>query len=288
MQIQIIGNQLFMSGPKERIVAQLWQEFCDKIKSDWTVKYKRYGSFEPFDQMKGKISFVESVLRDMEKQLDTKSPAMRLPSKDRLNAYFNAGKLSKDVNISLLDAIAVYLGHKSWYVYESTHKHNELPFALPINNIATFEIFGSDKALKELASRLPRAKKVYNTRIPGKDVNLYLQKQSAAWREAVRHFVAEPKHLFVEVLGQALKNDASNLIGSPGYKPFCFPCALTSFLNFIILEYKDGTKEVWIGWVINPLSILEQPCFVFTDDSIVQLFHGWFKDLLNDCEEITK
>jgi hypothetical protein len=51
------------------------------------------------------------------------------------------------------------------------------------------------------------------------------------------------------------------------------------FLNFTIIQDRDGNREVFCGWIITPIKGFEQPCLRFRDPRVVDYFLAWHNEL---------
>jgi hypothetical protein len=78
-----------------------------------------------------------------------------------------------------------------------------------------------------------------------------------------------------------------DLQGAGGmYEASRVSCDLAAFLNFYVLVYKNGSKEVFFGWVMSPSHGFDQPCIRTSEPRVVQLFENWHADLFAKGEAV--
>ncbi|MFD9740604.1 hypothetical protein [Umezawaea sp. NPDC059074] len=142
-----------------------------------------------------------------------------------------------------------------------------------------------DEAMTTLAAVVATARMVANTRI-----------SSANSEVATRHGVSSPWDLALrEALTRGLtyrevispnhadlaRDRKAEIAGSPGvYEAVVVRHHPSPFLNFIVIEQHDGTKEVWFGWLASRTSGFDGPVIRTGETHLVTLFERWHTELL--------
>lgn len=148
--------------------------------------------------------------------------------------------------------------------------------------------YPGDDGLKKVAYKLSNVKKVYNTRIitPDYKGNLY-NDETDIWNENIIKQVMEGLTFVDIVCGKGMKSAetiTNELNKKPGmvkgkYTSIKIDFSWKSFINFKILEFSDGTHELWFGWRISQTTAIDEICFRSTDPLIIKLFEELHKDL---------
>lgn len=127
---------------------------------------------------------------------------------------------------------------------------------------------------------------VQNTRLFPPKQGKHYPATFSVWNDAIRENVVNNGLHFKELVSRdfwnsELREFQASLADNPRYTVTLvdFPPNLESILNFIILEFKDGRKEVWFGWVFSKYESKEQLCFQSDDASLVRFFEQWYRDL---------
>jgi hypothetical protein len=282
---------------KQELLEMLWCDFIEKIKSEWDSKYAVvYGSFVSFPKMHKLTQFSERVWYEFERKFsEMEIDTAYLIRKSSTYQILQRNQLTISTKDKTLHTLSVYLGYQDWFDFQNKKRGsskdlsaNEVNFIPILAGSTPFETYDSERALLILAERLKEATYVYNTRITGKNVKKTpYSKKAMIWHEALKDFVPKDGTFLKEILSNLWIPEIQDLLLLDDYRAYNLNYEVTSFLNFIILYYKDGSKEVWIGWLLSEHKHLEQPCFVFREEKIVSLFMDWFKDLQKDSTEIS-
>lgn len=281
---------------KQEFLEILWSDFVKKIKSEWEHKYIRtYGNYAPFPKMQRLTQFSERIWHDFEKTfLEKEKDLSYLIRKASTYQILQKNELSISTKDKTLHTLSVYLGYDDWFDFQNKKRGlskdlsaNEVNFIPILASSTPFETYDSERGLLILSERLNESVHVYNTRIIGKNVSkIPYSKKAMIWQEALKSFVPKDGTFLKEILSNLWIDEIQDLLLLDDYKAYKLNYEVTSFLNFVILYFKDGSKEVWIGWLLSEHKHLEQPCFVFREEKIVSLFMDWFKDLQRDSTEI--
>ena len=147
-----------------------------------------------------------------------------------------------------------------------------------------FAVMSGDDALLELCFSLKRAKIALNTRMLSDDAEAGYPSQVGKKYEATTKASVRAGLTLKDVVSnkwlpycQSLSRELSNASGD--YRGYHIGSSFPSFLNFIVLEYPEGHKEVFFGWAISPGRGFEQPCFRTNEVRLVQFFKNWHEDL---------
>jgi len=153
--------------------------------------------------------------------------------------------------------------------------------SLPVANTIT-EFTSADLAMDYLCEKLPTAKIVWNTKI-SKDAisprDAFASKYSKALREALKKGL-----VYKDILSPGFTEYASDIEQFCKNKPgkYLFKVVdvkLNSFINFIVIEHKNGEKELVFGWATSDLNGTESPAYRITDTRIVNYYVDYHKDL---------
>jgi hypothetical protein len=143
----------------------------------------------------------------------------------------------------------------------------------------------SDDAMNYLTSRLPKASKVWNTRITVGGIGDYSTAASKRYAHAVEQAIIRGV-FFREVVGSTFANRAADLRTagqSRGYNYDYTKIADPSspMFNFIIIEDDHGEREILFGWVITPSHGFEQNCFKSRNGHLVGQFMSIHGELMS-------
>jgi len=89
-------------------ISKIWDQFLEKIKSDWTQKYADFGTI---DNIKGQVKLCEAIRTDILEQQG--GNVLGAPSKEALNIYFNQRGLGSKPKQKTLEMFVDYLGYAS-------------------------------------------------------------------------------------------------------------------------------------------------------------------------------
>jgi len=160
--------------------------------------------------------------------------------------------------------------------------------ALPSTEVFTY--YPGEKAMSSLTAILPNMHKALNTRMLTIEANKTNHPALSPWDEAVRESVRNGL-TFREVLSAGNEPLALGRIdaadGGRGiYEASLLAYNLPSFLNFIILEGRDGSSEVWFGWIVSRTAGYEGTVVRTSEGRIVKLFEQWHSELFASGEPI--
>lgn len=144
----------------------------------------------------------------------------------------------------------------------------------------------NEQGIVLLSGLLKDTTSAQNTRLFPPKQGKHYPETFTIWNEAIRENVNNNGLHFKELVSRdfwesELKEFHASLSDNPRYTLILvdFPPNLESILNFIIMEYKDGRKEVWFGWTFTKFEGKEQQCFQSDDASLVRFFELWYRDL---------
>lgn len=136
----------------------------------------------------------------------------------------------------------------------------------------------SDDAIEQICNLLPRAQKVWNTRIPAPGLGQYQNASHDSYSKNVEQCLRKGTY-FREVVGTLFVEHSDQLrsIRGPGRKAAKYDRVVwedpnTPFFNFIVLQLNNGEKVVIFGWVITPVRGFEQECFMSKNASLIECF----------------
>lgn len=149
-----------------------------------------------------------------------------------------------------------------------------------------YACYSGDDAMLKLMEILQegKARVMLNTRILSPDISKWSFAIDSPWDIAVRQAV-DSGLTFREVVSPADRELAQGRLeaskGKRGhYNAWILDHKLPSFLNFSIVHYKDGRKEVLFGWVVSVTHGYEGTVIRSTDSRIVITFERWHEELL--------
>lgn len=162
---------------------------------------------------------------------------------------------------------------------------SDLKFQIP--QISAFKVIDANNALLYLKCQLPLIKSIVNTRIASDGNAEYHTSEGKSYNDAIekaikdgmqfREIVNTPWKNSAATRAEALKPSRSKVNGAYEYQ--VLNTTLPSFLNFCVVSYSDGRKEVLFGWAITKGRRFEQKCFISDEKSVVEFFDAWFSDL---------
>jgi hypothetical protein len=147
----------------------------------------------------------------------------------------------------------------------------------------------ADDALREIASKLPAARAIWNTRISEKLPNEpMVTPVRREYDAALRRAVIDEGVSYREVLAPSWESTvcaqfavrtrrATALASSVNLSVVQAPTP--SFVNFIVIEYKDRTQEMYWGWAISRNRGPEQECFHLVDKRLTNYYVLWHTEL---------
>lgn len=191
-----------------------------------------------------------------------------------------SGPVAASLGIGLSVTILL-LGFLIALYFQQVDFQDELRRAIP--SLTLFELFTGDEAMHNVARLFSSARVALNTRIFSGEFNPMENPGHYSWdrqlRAAVRNGLT-----FREVVSsgnlELVKDRKQKLRKSRGmYEAVIVDYEFDSFLNFVLLEFKDGSKEVWFGWLISTGAGFEQHVVRTTEKEVVHLFEVWHRDL---------
>jgi hypothetical protein len=159
-----------------------------------------------------------------------------------------------------------------------------------IPQLTLFTMYNGGEAIRFISEVLGKAKIVLNTRIFTGTYNPN-EKSLQLWDSAICDAVNE-RLFFKEVVSEGNRDLVSNRIratsNSKGtYQGAWVDYQLPGFLNFIILEFSTGLKEVWLGWRISPGVGFECPVVRTNEAHVVAIFENWHHELYAKAEQVS-
>lgn len=191
-----------------------------------------------------------------------------------------SGEVTASLGVGLSVTILL-LGFLLALFFQQADFQDELRRAIP--NLTLFELYTGEEAMHYVANLFGTARTVLNTRIFCGEFNPTENQGHSAWDKQLRAGVKSGLS-FREVVSAGntelvcdRKSHLTKVRGS--YDARVVDYAFESFMNFVLLEFKDGTKEVWFGWVISTNAGFEQHVVRTTEKQVVHLFEIWHRDL---------
>lgn len=155
---------------------------------------------------------------------------------------------------------------KSW--------HDELPHV----SSSTTRFESSEKAFEYLCLRMPDALEVLNTKLSqhkeppqGKFQNDYLATIKRCITKGLVY-----NDLVTIGLSEYAKDLKKYSASRNGTYKYCIVGTMPSSINFTVLKFPQGEKELLIGWVTSKSLGMEQPAFKILDLRIIELFERYF------------
>ncbi|HVF03197.1 MAG TPA: hypothetical protein VNA20_00010 [Frankiaceae bacterium] len=180
--------------------------------------------------------------------------------------------------------VAVYIQQCDFHaelIQSQAREFSEFRSVLPASD--TYRYYTGTEAMALLVSALPTARVAKNTRILSPKLSETSYAAGSPWDLVIRQAVAAGL-TFREVVSrdnEALARDrlSSSVGGTGRYEASILLHSLPSFLNFIVLEKGDGSREVWFGWVVSRAGGFEDVVVRAREDHIVRLFEKWHSEL---------
>ncbi|MFD4635920.1 hypothetical protein ACFWN2_01325 [Lentzea sp. NPDC058436] len=220
--------------------------------------------------------------------------SMALPSFDSLWSFLGVARDLRTGHSTALAILFLCLGFLVALYFQQEEFKAELERSLR-NESARLEAglpaFGlltrqtGDEAMATLTALVATARTVANTRISPPKVEVAARHGAgSAWDVALREALARgltyrevvsPNH---SDLARARK---AAIAGSTGvYEAVTVRNLPSPFLNFIVVEQRDGTKEVWFGWLASLTSGFDGTVVRTGETHLVSLFERWHTELL--------
>lgn len=146
----------------------------------------------------------------------------------------------------------------------------------------------SDAALQEITTLLPSTARVWNTRIAAQGLDEYYPTAAGrAFDAALQRSVTARRVHYREVLSQQweghvaawLSRKAPRNAGGGGASFSVLELDVPSFVNFIVLELGDGSKQIYFGWAISRQRGFEQSCLHISDARAADYYVSWHNEL---------
>jgi len=173
---------------------------------------------------------------------------------------------------------------RSKLLAEQTKELNKILSSIPSAEIFTH--YSGDEAMSHLTVMLPTIAVALNTRLLSKEANATRHPTLSPWDNAVRTAIQNGL-TFRDVLSQGNEEMAQGrlqafLDGDGSYEAVTLSYALPSFLNFILLYGRDGSREVWFGWIVSKQVGYEGTVIKTRERRIFDLFERWHRELFID------
>jgi hypothetical protein len=195
-------------------------------------------------------------------------------------AVHASGEVTASLGIGLSVTILL-IGYLLALYFQQADFQDELRRAIP--SLTLFELFTGDEAMHHVAKLFSTARVVLNTRIFSGEFNPMENPGHHSWDKQLRAAVKNGLS-FREVVSagnlELVCDRKRNLTkGRGAYEAVVVDYSFDSFMNFVLLEFKDGSKEVWFGWLISAGAGFEQHVVRTTEKQVIHLFEVWHRDL---------
>ena len=153
-----------------------------------------------------------------------------------------------------------------------------------------FTFHTGDESMKIIGDQFAKAKIALNTRIFNGDYNPRSNTGFEVWDRGLRRAVRNGL-TYKEVVSRGNRelciSRANGAIGGKGtYDAVWINYTLPCFLNFVILEYEGGVKEVWFGWLVSRGVGFENYSIRTTEARIVHMFENWHRHLFAEGNDL--
>ncbi len=188
------------------------------------------------------------------------------------------------IGLSVFFALAGFLVavfDKLAEVSSKVERHiGDLP--LRVRNFRTFD--NSNQALTYIAGRLSLASVVRNTRIVAHNLTRpedFAGQERENYEDGVRKLIERGAFVY-DVVTKHWESDAiklAKLKNAKSYRCRVLRQDLPPCLNFTILFFGPGDRELIFGWALSAAAGFERQCFLTTDDHVIDFFEKWHEDL---------
>ncbi|WP_089924605.1 hypothetical protein [Lentzea albida] len=220
--------------------------------------------------------------------------SMALPSVDALWAALGVARDLRTGHSTGLAILFLCLGFLVAQYFQQEEFKAELERSLRAESArleAGLPAFGlltrqtGDEAMATLTGLVATARSVANTRISPSKVEVAARHGAgSAWDRALLaalqaglayREVVSPNH------ADLARSRRAAIAGSAGvYEAAVVRHLPSPFLNFIVVEQRDGTKEVWFGWLASRTSGFDGTVMRTGETHVVSLFERWHTELL--------
>lgn len=163
-----------------------------------------------------------------------------------------------------------------------------------VPNYDKLNSYTGTEAILILSKKLSFAKLALNTRFTPQEFGRLYSPETSVWNKSIcRHIKNGLQFREVSCYSGTDEchemNKSLKLIkGIKGsYKASQIDLNISSCINFIVLYFRDGTKEVWFGWILTKGKELEKICFKSSNGNLIDMFEDWHASLFNDGKIIT-
>jgi len=158
----------------------------------------------------------------------------------------------------------------------------------------TFRAFpNSDAALQYIMGRLPAAKTAHNTRLVAHDFpDDYVGKGMRNEYETSVQNALSHGLVFYDLVSSHWKDHAAEMQklkgdGTGEYKFRWLDISLPPSINFIVLEFGHGDRELIFGWAISKTAGFEKQCFLTTERGVIDFYVELFQELYSRAKDYT-
>lgn len=206
--------------------------------------------------------------------------ARPLPLTDQQKAAFSA----------LCTVAPLLFGH---YIAVHRRLDDALSAIDRIPKLSALKVFSSSEdAIRYITSRLPLAKRFFNTRLPPKVVDEYPQSQAyEEYQSQIKECLLEGLEIR-EILGTAFARHSEELStlaqgNRSSYTGQLIDQPTHAFINFTVLEYSVDEREVIFGWAISQMPGFPDTCFATTERRMTDFFLAMFQDLWASSKSVS-
>ncbi|HEV2889182.1 MAG TPA: hypothetical protein VGX28_02300 [Frankiaceae bacterium] len=227
--------------------------------------------------------------------------SLALVSYDRLWSFLGVARDQRAGQSTGLAVLCVCIGFLVAVYIQQCDFHAELiqaqaqefaAFRSALPPADTYSYYTGTEAMALLVNAISTARVAKNTRILSPKLSETSHSAGSSWDLAIRQAVAAGL-TFREVVSrdnEALTRDRLSAAeaGVGRYEASILLHSLPSFLNFIVLEKVDGSREVWFGWVVSRTAGFEDVVVRACEDHIVRLFERWHSELFLAGRRVTQ
>lgn len=189
------------------------------------------------------------------------------------------------LSVNLGFVIGIYFQQNDFKADVLDSQRNELArIQSIIPTLRIYQTYTGDAAMHELIRLIPSVRSAHNTRILSPKMSQLSYSGDSPWDDSICRGLTNGL-VFREVVSPDNENLArlrtSHAAGCDGtYRASVLRHNLPSFMNFIVVEYDTGHKDVWFGWIVSEMAGWEGTVIRTGEQRIVALFERWHAELL--------
>jgi len=145
---------------KKYYVYELWQQFVDKLISEWKEKYeKKHGPFTAINEVENTYNFASDVRKNIQKNFILRNIPTEVVNATTLNHAFQKNALTANTKTKSLDMYCQYIGYEDWDVFCQQNEERIKEKILNQESVIPVSTDPSDRLNEAMAGGVTHSKK---------------------------------------------------------------------------------------------------------------------------------